>query len=356
MNGIPFVPEQASTMAKQVDALFLFELGIAGFFIFLIFVLIVYFAIRYHRRSDDEIPPRVGTHYALEVIWTVVPFCLMMVMYFWGASIYAQMKRPAGNALEIHVIGKQWMWKIEHEGGVREIDELHVPIGTPVKLILASQDVIHDFFIPEFRIKQDVVPGSYVTEWFEATRPGEYHLFCAQFCGTDHAKMVGKVIAMQPADYQAWLAGAAASEPPAEAGKKLFNTYGCISCHGQRAPTMAGLYDSDVMLEEGQIVRADENYLRESILNSTAKIVAGYPPVMPSYRGQLSEEQLFQLIAYIKSLQSVRNVPPGAPQRAAPLVAPSTRPAVGDQPLSAPNFPPAERRYQVPLPRLPESQ
>lgn len=345
VTGIPFGPVRASTVAPQVDALFLFATGISLFFVLLIFVFIVYFAIRYRRRSENEIPPQPGSHYALEATWTIIPFCILMILYFWGAGLYARLKKPAAYALEIHVLGKQWMWKIEHPEGVREINELHVPIGRPVKLVMTSQDVIHDFFIPAFRIKQDVLPGSYVTEWFQATRSGQYHIFCAQYCGTLHSRMVGTLYAMEPGDYQAWLAGAIPSEPPASAGAKLFSSYGCITCHGQRAPTMAGLYGSTVTLQDGSTVQADVNYLRDSILNPASQIVAGYPPVMPSYQGQLSEEQLFQLVAYIKSLAVVRNVPPGQV-----MDAPSTAPAVGDQPAVVPNFPPAQTPYPIERP------
>jgi cytochrome c oxidase subunit 2 len=339
-QGIPLVPPQASTQAASVDALFMFSLAIACFFTLLIFLLVVYFTIRYRRRSDDEIPPRVGKHYALEITWTIVPFGILLVMFFWGAKIYADLNRPAEHALEIHVVGKQWMWKIEHPEGVREIDALHIPVGQPIKLVMASQDVIHDFFIPAFRVKQDIVPGSYVTEWFTASQPGEYHIFCAQYCGTDHSRMVGTVYVMQPAQYQAWLAGAIPSDPPASAGKKLFTSYGCIACHGERAPTMAGLYGSTVTLTDGTKVVADEQYLRESILNSTAKIVAGYPPVMHSYQGQISEEQLFQLIAYIKSLSVTQRA-----TQAVPLATPATQPAPADQPGHLLNYPPAQSPY-----------
>jgi len=340
-KGIPFGPPRASQFAPEVDALFLFELAISAFAVLGIFMTIVYFAIRYRRRSEDEVPPKTGQHYAIEAIWSIVPFSLMLVMFFWGAGLYSKMKRPAPYAVEIHVIGKQWMWKFEHTDGIREINQLHIPINQPVKLIMASQDVIHDFFVPAFRVKQDIVPGSYVTEWFIPTRTGEFRFFCSQYCGTDHSRMAGSVIVMEPSDYQAWHAGVLPSEPPAAAGQKLFTTYGCIACHGQRAPTLAGLYNSRVQLQDGSVVVADENYLRRSILDPTNQIVAGFPPIMPSYRGQLSEEQLFQLISYIKSLQPVANV------SGKELTEPSTRPAPADQPSIIPNFPPAESPYPI---------
>jgi cytochrome c oxidase subunit 2 len=207
--------------------------------------------------------------------------------------------------MEINVVGKQWMWKIQHGDGQREINELHVPIGKPVKLIMTSQDVIHDFFIPAFRVKMDVIPGRYTTEWFEATKAGEYHLFCSQFCGTLHAAMIGKIVAMEPDKYQAWLAGSVIDETPTAAGAKLFAQFSCISCHSQRAPTMAGLFGSDVKVYEDGVlktVKADEGYIRESIVDPDKKIVQGYQPLMPSFEGQLTEEQIYELIAYIKSL------------------------------------------------------
>ncbi len=268
------------------------------------------------------------------------------------------MKRPAGQGIEIHVIGKQWMWKIEHPEGVREIDELHIPVGVPIKLVLASQDVIHDFFIPAFRMKQDVVPGSYVTEWCQPTRTGTYHLFCSQYCGAGHSNMVGTIYVMTQPDYQAWLAGAVPAETPAAAGKQLFTSLGCVQCHGQRAPSLAGLYGSKVSLQDGSTITADEEYLRDSILNPSSQIVAGYPAVMPSYLGQISEEQLYELIQYIKSLKPVRNLPADqVSQRPAPaLAAPATRPAPGDQPGAVPNFPPAETPYPPPPPPPTESR
>lgn len=341
MSAIPLIPIRASTGAGQIDNVFIFELLVSAFFIVLIFTLIIYFAIRYRRQSEDEIPPDIGNHYGLEATWTAIPFILMMIMFFWGAKIYVDQKQPLEHGLEIHVIGKQWMWKVEHPGGVREINELHVPLGEPVKLILTSQDVIHDFFVPEFRMKQDVVPGSYVTEWFTATRPGTYHIFCSQYCGTDHAKMVGHVVVMTPSDYQAWRAGSIPAESPAASGAKLFTAYGCANCHGQLAPTLAGLYGRMVKLQDGTTVKADEAYLRRAIEVPASQIVAGFPVIMPSFKGQLSEEQLADLISYIKSLANVRNTSPGT-TLPAPLIAPSTQPAPGDQPRVVPNHPPAE--------------
>ena len=305
MDKFQLFPDQASTIAPKVDALFFYLCAITVFFTFLIFVLILFFAIKYRRKSETERPPEIHPSKILEIIWIVIPLMICVVMFVWGAIIFVNNSRPPSNAMEINVVGKQWMWKIQHEDGQREINELHVPIGRPVKLIMTSQDVIHDFFIPAFRVKMDVIPGRYTTEWFEATKPGEYHLFCSQFCGTLHAAMIGKVVVMKPDEYQAWLAGAIIDETPTAAGEKLFAQFSCINCHSQRAPTMAGLFGSDVKVYEDGVlktVKADEGYIRESIVDPNKKIVQGYQPLMPSFEGQMTEEQIYELIAYIKSL------------------------------------------------------
>jgi cytochrome c oxidase subunit 2 len=299
-------PDQASTLAPRVDALYFFLLAVTVFFTLLIAGLIIFFALKY-RRKNNVPPPDTYTDRRLELLWTVVPLILTMIMFVWAARVFVAQSRVPDGAMEIHVIGKQWMWKIQHPDGRREIDELTVPTGRPIKLVMTSQDVIHSFFIPAFRIKQDVVPGRYNYEWFEATKPGVYHLFCAEYCGAQHSGMIGRVVVLKPADYQRWLAGAPeGEEAPEVAGGKLFAQYSCNTCHGSRAPTMAGLYGSQVQVLVGdreQTVTADEDYLRESIYYPRAKIVKGFAPeLMPSYQGQLSEEQLMQIIAYIKSL------------------------------------------------------
>ncbi len=304
--GFPLFPEQASTVAGRVDALYLFLVGVGVFFASLIFLLVIYFAIKYRRRSEAERPQPTATDLRLEVLWTIVPLGLTMVMFVWGASLYFTLSRPPAGAVEIHAVGKQWMWKFQHPDGQREINELHVPVGRPVKLTLASEDVIHSFFVPAFRVKMDVVPGRTTTTWFEATKPGVYHLFCAEYCGTQHAGMTGRVIVMEPPQYQQWLSGGAIGEPPASAGEKLFRNLGCNACHrpgpGALGPPIAGLFGTSIKLQTGETVRVDEDYLRESILNPNAKIVAGYQPIMPPFQGQITEEGVLQLIAYIKSL------------------------------------------------------
>ncbi len=304
--GFPLFPEQASTLAARVDTLYFFLIAVSALFTGLIFSLLFYFVLRYRRRSEAEQPlPMVGA-LRLELVWTLIPFGLTMVMFFWGASLYFTTMRPPEDALEVYVIGKQWMWHFQHPEGRREINELHVPIGRPVKLIMTSQDVIHSLYVPAFRIKMDVVPGRYTTTWFEATKTGEYHLFCAEYCGTAHAGMGGLVYVMKPTQYEQWLGGGRGEEPIAMAGERLFEQLGCETCHradaAGRGPVLSGLFGTPVQLQTGESVIADERYLRESILNPRARIVAGYPPIMPPYEGQISEEGLLQIIAYIKAL------------------------------------------------------
>jgi cytochrome c oxidase subunit 2 len=242
----------------------------------------------------------------LEIAWTVVPLGLALVMFGWGAWLYFAINRPPAGAMEVFVVAKQWMWKFQHPSGMREINELHVPMARPVKLTMTSEDVIHSFAVSDFRIKMDVVPGRYTTTWFEATAPGEYRLACSEYCGTEHAKMVGKVVVMRPEGYEAWLRGAATGISLAAAGEKLFQQHGCAACHllagTGPGPSLVGLFGKPVKLATGASVTADEAYIRESIVNPQAKLVAGYPPIMPTLKGLLGEEQVTQLIAYIKSL------------------------------------------------------
>ena len=331
--AIRLFPEQASTVAGQVDALYFFLLAVSGFFILLIFMLIIYFAVKYRRRSESEAYPRpIEGNLRLEIFWTVVPLGIAIVMFFWGGTVYLALSRPPEEALEIFVVARQWMWKFQHPDGQQEINELHVPLGRPVKLIMASQDVIHSFFVPAFRVKQDVVPGRYAIAWFEATKPGSYHLFCSEYCGTLHSGMIGGVVVLEPKQYETWLSGtleAAAAIPGrpegslASQGEKLFQRLGCGTCHRHDVqgigPVLTGLFGKEVKLQDGRSVIADESYLRESIVNPQAKITAGFQPIMPSFQGQLSEDELQQLLAYIKSLG-----PPAAKQQASST--PSQRP------------------------------
>jgi len=307
MLGFPLFPEQASTMAPRVDQLYFFLLGVSVFFATLILILIIAFAIKYRRRSDDERPRPISGNLGLEILWTLVPLSLTLVMFVWGARLYFITFYPPSDALEINVVAKQWMWKAQHAEGRSEIDELHIPTGRPVKLIMTSQDVIHDFFVPAFRVKNDVLPGRYTTLWFEATKPGAYRLFCSQYCGTQHSGMIGYIIALEPAEFQAWLSGGATAVSMATAGENLFQKLGCVSCHAPndtgRGPSLVGLLGKVVRLQSGASVTADEDYIRESILNPQAKIVAGYQPIMPTFKGLISEDGIMQIIAYLKSLK-----------------------------------------------------
>jgi cytochrome c oxidase subunit 2 len=306
-------PDQAASHAPLVDVLSLFVLAVTVFFTVLVAVLVVYLAIKYRRRAELEHQPpsprEEDTHhgFALEITWTVIPLIIVTFMFLAGAKVFVRVQNPPKNAMEIFVEGKQWMWKTQHPTGAREINALHLPAGQPVRLVMISDDVIHDFGIPAFRIKMDVLPGRYTSEWFTPEKPGKYHLFCDQYCGTDHSKMVGTVEVMEPAKYRQWLEGHINDEPPRIAGEKLFGQFGCVTCHASRAPTMAGLYGRTQLLEGGKSIVADENYLRESILEPSAKIVRGYPPLMPSFKGQLTEEQVMDLVEYIKSLAGATN-------------------------------------------------
>jgi cytochrome c oxidase subunit 2 len=302
----PLFPASASTIAPRVDALYLFLVAITAFFSLLIAGLIVYYAVRFHRRSPDAVGARIHGGVALEVAWIVVPFLITMLIFVWGASVYFAMATPPAETLNIYVVGKQWMWKFQHLDGQREINELHVPVGRKVKLITTSEDVIHDLFVPAFRVKADVIPGRYVNIWFEATRPGRYHLFCAEYCGTRHSGMIGEVVVMEDTEYQEWLGGGAAEGSLASAGEKLFADLACNTCHRAdstaRGPVLNGLFGRTVATQTGEAVVVDEAYLRESILNPAARIAAGYQPIMPTFQGVVSEEGLLGLIEYIKSL------------------------------------------------------
>jgi cytochrome c oxidase subunit 2 len=302
---LQFLPVQASTLSGEVDALYFFLIFLSVIFSLLIGGAVIGFTIRFRRRSEDQRSAPIHGSMALELLWTAVPLALVMVIFGWGASLYFRMSRPPADAMQLYAVGKQWMWKFQHPDGRREINELHVPIGRPVKLTMSSEDVIHSFFVPAFRVKQDVVPGRYTSVWFEATKAGTYHLFCAEYCGTLHSGMIGKVVVLEPEAYQAWVGGAATGQTMAQAGEGLFSSLGCAACHkaGGLGPDLAGLYGGERTLTTGQTVKADDGYVRESILNPPAKLVKGYQPVMPIFQGQVSEEQLLQLLAYVKGLK-----------------------------------------------------
>src|SRR5574341_294066 len=305
-KGFQLLPEQASKLAVQVDILYYLLVGLSIFFALLIFFLIYIFAVRYRRRSEDEVPRQIPGLIQLELAWSVIPFGMALVVFVWGAKLYFTTYTPPADALEIYVVGKQWMWHIQHPTGQREINELHIPTGRAIKLMMATEDVIHSFYIPAFRVKKDVVPGRYTTMWFEATKPGSYHLFCAEYCGTKHSQMTGTIVVMEPLQYQQWLSGGEASETPVAAGEKKFQQLGCITCHGDkpgaRGPSLKGLFGNPVQLQSGDVVTVNEDYIRESILRPNAKLTAGYGAIMPTYQGQISEAALLQLTAYVKSL------------------------------------------------------
>ncbi len=306
-SGFPLFPEQASTLAWGVDGLYFFLVAITAFFFVAITATLLVFSVKYRRRSPDEWPAEIHGSLMLELAWSIVPLMICVVIFAWGAIVFFSMNRPPDNAIEISVVGKRWMWKLQHMTGQREINELHVPVGRPVKLTLTSEDVIHSFFVPAFRVKKDAVPGRYNVMWFQATKAGRYHLFCAEYCGTQHSRMIGEIVAMEPADFQTWLQGGPAGESPVVAGQKLFTELNCVTCHRAdsqgRGPVLDGLAGSTVKLAGGGTTLADDTYLRESILVPAAKVVDGYQPIMPTFQGQVSEEGVLHLIAYIQSLK-----------------------------------------------------
>jgi cytochrome c oxidase subunit II len=302
---MPFLPE-ASSIAGSVDAVFWFEVAVTVFFSGLIFALIFYFAIRYRRRSEDEIPPQIEGNLKLELLWTVPPVIIVVVMFLWGTEIFIRESRTPPTSDQVFVVGKQWMWRIQHLEGMQEINALHVPVDTPIKLTLTSQDVIHDFSVPAFRIKTDVLPERYTSLWFKATETGEFPFFCDQYCGMGHSHMRGTLYVMPQDSYETWLKTRGIHEPTmAESGAQLYERLGCITCHGTgKGPPFVGIYDKPVKLADGSTVIANDAYLRESIIAPSAQLVAGYTDIMPIFKGQVSEEDILDLIAYIKSLAS----------------------------------------------------
>jgi cytochrome c oxidase subunit 2 len=307
-SPLPFFPEQASNFAGNVDALFSYILVTAIFFTVLVSLLAIFAAFRYRRKNASDIGAEIHGNTALEIGWTLIPLILALGMFAWGAVIYVNYRTAPKDTLDIYVIGKQWMWKLQQPNVRKEINELHIPVNRNIKLILGSEDVIHNFYVPAFRVKMDVVPGRYNTMWFRPTKVGKYHFFCSQYCGTNHALMGGWVIVQDPAEYAAWLSGESGDVSPVSAGEKLFTQLACTTCHVSngtgRGPSLNGVYGAKVLLADGSIVTDDEGYIRESILQPKAKIVAGYQPVMPTFQGLVTEEQILNLTAYIKSLQT----------------------------------------------------
>lgn len=304
--SIAFFPQQASDFASDLDMLYFFLVGVSVFFAVAIAAAIIILALRYHRKKDLDKGADVHGNNLLEITWSVVPLVIAMVMFFWAANLYFDYSKPPEDAMEILVTGKQWMWKIQHPNGKRELNSLHVPVGRPIKLTMTSEDVIHSFYIPAFRTKSDVVPGRYTKTWFTPTKEGRYHLFCAEYCGTEHSQMVGYVEVMDPAAYEGWLTDGELTASPVEAGAKLFAQLGCASCHNgennAQGPHIVEVYGRERTFTDGSVEVADQDYLRNSILNPQQQIVKGYPPIMPTFKGMVSETQLMQLIAYIKSV------------------------------------------------------
>jgi cytochrome c oxidase subunit 2 len=313
-------------MANQIDAVWWFLVALTVVMTVLIFAAVITFVTLYRNKHDGRVATQIEGSTQLEILWSVIPLIIVMALFVWGTAVYVQLMRPPKNVMDMYVVGKQWMWKVQHPTGQREINALHVPIGQAVRLTMTSEDVIHSFFIPAFRMKKDVVPGRYTQQWFEATKTGTFHIFCAEYCGTKHSEMIGWVTVMTQDEYQNWLAGVNPGETPEEAGRKIFEGMRCVSCHptdaatktidgvAARGPLLAGVYGTEVALKDGGKAVVNDDYIRESVMRPLAKVVAGFEPVMPTYEGQLSEDQIIQLTAYIKSLKGAEPAKSGAKQ------------------------------------------
>ena len=308
MGNWLFMPPQGSTVAAEVDALYLVLVAISAFFALLIAVLVIFLGVRYRRQTDDQVGVHIHGSTPLEILWSAVPLAIMLGAFTWGAMLFFKLSRPPAHAVEYFAVGKQWMWKFQHPDGTREINILHVPVGQAIKLTMTSEDVIHDLFVPGFRVKMDVLPGRYTTVWFEAKRAGKYHLFCAEYCGAEHSRMGGWIIVQEPHDYERWLAGERGTDNRLAGPEDLYKRYACESCHRfdstARAPQLAGLFGREVRLKDGQTVMADENYILESILKPNEKVVSGYQPIMPTFQGQMSQEEAHSLVRYIRGLEA----------------------------------------------------
>ncbi len=322
-DNFELLPRSASTLSGEVDLLFYFLCAVTVVFGAGICIAILYLSVRY-RRGRNPVATVIEASTPLEIVWSVIPLGLTMIMFAWGARLYFDGATPPQGGLDVYVTGKQWMWKLQHPDGQAEINELHVPVDTPVNLTMISEDVIHSFFIPEFRMKRDVVPGRYSRAWFEATKTGEYRLLCAEYCGTEHSRMIGTVHVLELEAYERWLSGNLSGETPAQLGKKLFEQMRCDTCHNDtsqaRGPHLGGRVGTWSSLEDGTQVPFDEAYVRESIYRPMAKIVAGWDPVMPTYEKQLSEEQVLHIYTYLQTLEAADSARPagGAPPAEAP--------------------------------------
>ncbi len=315
-----WLPEQASTIAPEVDMLMLFIVVVTVFITAAVSILTIVFAVKFRRKSETYIPAPMHGNVPLEIAWTFIPVLICLVMFSWGVKVYSNIVVPPVDSLDIYAVGRQWMWKVQHPEGQREINTLHVPIGRPVKITITSEDVLHCFSLPAFRVKQDAVPGRYSSLWFEATKVGTYPLYCSEYCGTEHSRMIGKVIVMEENDYQNWLSSGAESGQALQ-GRKLFAKLQCVTCHTgnaqAKAPNLEGIYRKHIPIShmngkkmpESTIVYADDAYLRESILYPNAKVASGWESIMPTYQGLVTEEELLQVIAYIKSLNQGQTPP-----------------------------------------------
>jgi cytochrome c oxidase subunit 2 len=312
-SGFSLFPTQASTLAPEVDNLYLGVISITAFFAIGVVVCVTYFAIKYRDRTGNKVGAPITGSVPLELGWSLIPFFIAIGIFVWASVVFFHIVRAPDQTLEIYSTGKRWMWRFQHIDGQREINELHVPVGRAVRVVFTSEDVLHDLFIPAFRVKADAIPGRYSAIWFEATKVGEYHLFCAEYCGTNHSGMIGTVYVMEQADYQAWLSGggATAGGTMPQRGEALFTELACVTCHlpdgTGRGPSLVGLYGSQVTLDSGEVVTADESYLRESILTSQARTVKGSERIMPTFQGLITEDGVASLIEYIKSMQPSRS-------------------------------------------------
>jgi cytochrome c oxidase subunit 2 len=307
-SGIPLFPDQASTLAPRVDNLYFFIVAVTAFFALVVTIVVIVFAVKY--RTDDPLAvgARIHGSIPLELAWSIIPFIISIVIFAWAADVFFDLQRPPDQTLEIYATGKRWMWKFQHIDGQNEINELHVPLGRAVKVTFTSEDVLHSLFFPAFRTKADAIPGRYSSVWFTPTKLGEFHLFCAEYCGTRHSGMVGRVVVMEPAEYQAWLTGGVTGGSLSQRGEQLFNDLSCTTCHRNdgsgRGPSLANKFGQPQQLTDGSSVTVDEAYLRESILTPQRKVAAGYTPLMPTFQGLLSEESVIALVEYVKTLKA----------------------------------------------------
>jgi len=308
-SGFSLFPAQASTLAPEIDNLYLGIIAITAFFAVVVVIFVVYFAIKYRDDTGEKVGAPITGSVPLELGWSLIPFFISIGIFVWASIVFFHIVRAPDQTLEVYSTGKRWMWRFQHVDGQREINELHVPVGRPIRVVFTSEDVLHDLFIPAFRVKADAVPGRYSAIWFEPTQVGQYHIFCAEYCGTRHSGMIGTVFVMEQADYQTWLSGGGtAGGTMLQQGQTLFTQLACVTCHladgSGRGPSLVGVFGSKVALEDGSTVTADESYLRESILTSQAKTVKGYEHVMPTFQGLINEDGVAALIEYIKSMQA----------------------------------------------------